>query len=1138
MIEGNNKIHEVYRIYFPDIHESDKKLYVYHPSERTIANDNWKEIFNNYIDIFKKYNKIVIDNGFEAMNINIVNKITNFLKENNVTDVLYIDGGLDSYFKNKIIYIPRFIINDNDKYVKLKDRSILYISLARFVDGKFQRLFFTYELYRNNLLSDGIVTCASSSEQNGVIKGIDLFPEDFQKIMPILYDGLTPRSYGSIPYLQFGQECLINVVQESSFDIIKSKNYPSYFGDLYWSSRPFFTEKTAKAFNSGQIPLFVTVTGYVSILKTMGFDVFDDIVDHSYDNEIDPDKRILMVVEELLRLKEIGLENLKNIYGLEDRLLYNKNHLTVMHDQMFIRYKQKFNTWFFEKRKIKYALVLGAGGFIGSHLVKKLKRDGYWVRGVDLKYPLYSKTEADDFVIGDLRQPELVSSIMLFPIQIDDRVNSFDEVYQLAADMGGAGYIFTGENDANIMHNSALINLNVANESIKKNIKKLFFSSSACVYPKHNQSDPNNPNCEESSAYPADPDSEYGWEKIFSERLYSSYNKNYGLDIRIARFHNIFGEEGTFDGGKEKAPAALCRKVSKSEDGTIEIWGDGTQTRSFLYIDECLEAVGRLMESDYTIPVNIGSEEIISINDLAKMIIEISQKDITIKNIDGPVGIMGRNSNNKLFEENVGWKVSQPLKIGIEKLYKWIYEQLEKNKVIFGIENYCTCKYHGEETDSENLQWFLKIDKIPIKNGFTFDNIIFDFEEIFDVENEKKYFEINYDDKTRYFRKLRISSFIINKYSLTDNFKSVDDLIKSRGRFFFMIDCGDFPNIKNIILSEKIINLVNDNKCIITLNTSYEPFSNENKNLYSNLEFLADTYNLNKDNFKILSGNLLSPMYNNSKYEFIPYCYFLENPWFIQKESYAGDLYGRHTSKNIYKSLLDKKEVFLQNNREITKFDKKILFYNRRPHSHRRYIFYHLYNNDLIRENSYMSLNSLDTAYYWNSFNFPIGQEEINKINEFYKDNKQCWSFDDIDLNINLSNNFEEDYHKKTFLSLVSETCVDENIIFLSEKTFKPIYACQPFIISGNAFSLKKLKEFGFMTFDKWWDESYDNEYFFNDRVKKIKDVLIEISLKTDEELSKMLIEMESVLSHNYDVFINYKNKLLLNGLSNIIYKI
>jgi GDP-D-mannose 3', 5'-epimerase len=340
---------------------------------------------------------------------------------------------------------------------------------------------------------------------------------------------------------------------------------------------------------------------------------------------------------------------------------------------------------------MKTALVLGAGGFIGSHLVKKLKSEGFWVRGVDLKYPEHWETVADDFVISDLRDPQVVSRVMFAPNQtsLDDKINSFDEVYQLAADMGGAGYIFTGENDANVMHNSALINLNVTHEAVKKSVKRIFYSSSACMYPEHNQLDPNNPNCEESSAYPANPDSEYGWEKLFSERLFLAFNRNYGLDVRVARFHNIFGPMGTWDGGKEKAPAAMCRKAAES-NSEIEVWGDGLQTRSFLYIDECIEMVLRFMRQDNFLgPVNIGSEEMVTINQLAQMALDIANKGSYIKNIEGeefidkygfkcPVGVRGRNSDNKLYKEQMGWEPIQPLYEGMKKTFEWINKQVNK----------------------------------------------------------------------------------------------------------------------------------------------------------------------------------------------------------------------------------------------------------------------------------------------------------------------------------------------------------------------------------------------------------------------------------------------------------------------------
>ncbi len=320
---------------------------------------------------------------------------------------------------------------------------------------------------------------------------------------------------------------------------------------------------------------------------------------------------------------------------------------------------------------MKRVLVNGAGGFIASHLVKRLKSEGYWVRGADLKRPEYSDTAADEFVVGDLRDPNVVASV----------VNGVEDVYQLAADMGGAGYIFTGEHDAAVMHNSVLINLNTLQLGTEAGVKRFFYSSSACVYPEHNQMDPLNPVCTESSAYPAAPDSEYGWEKLFSERLYFSYMRNYGVTVRVARFHNIFGPDGTWDGGKEKAPAALCRKVAQAPGGgEIEIWGDGMQTRSFLYVDECIEGVRRLMESDFVGPVNIGSEEMVTINQLAELVMQVAGKKLSIRHIKGPLGVRGRTSDNRLIFEKLGWRPSRPLTEGLEKTYTWVAAQVEMAK--------------------------------------------------------------------------------------------------------------------------------------------------------------------------------------------------------------------------------------------------------------------------------------------------------------------------------------------------------------------------------------------------------------------------------------------------------------------------
>ena len=319
---------------------------------------------------------------------------------------------------------------------------------------------------------------------------------------------------------------------------------------------------------------------------------------------------------------------------------------------------------------MKRALVCGAGGFIGSHLVKRLKTEGFWVRGVDLKHPEFGETLADDFVVGDLRDRSVCEAV------IDE---GLDEAYQLAADMGGAGYIFTGDNDSEIMRNSAMINLSTVDLFARRQVKKVFYSSSACVYPEHNQEDPQNPDCSEDSVYPAAPDSEYGWEKLFVERVYLAYHRNHGLDVRVARLHNVFGPEGSWNNGKEKAPAALCRKVAEAPaGGQIEMWGDGEQTRSFLYVDECLEAMRRLMDSDFVGPVNIGSEEMVTLNGLARTIMELAGKPLEIRHVDGPTGVRGRRSDNRLMEEKLGWKPTRPLAEGLLPTYRWIAEQVAK----------------------------------------------------------------------------------------------------------------------------------------------------------------------------------------------------------------------------------------------------------------------------------------------------------------------------------------------------------------------------------------------------------------------------------------------------------------------------
>ena len=320
----------------------------------------------------------------------------------------------------------------------------------------------------------------------------------------------------------------------------------------------------------------------------------------------------------------------------------------------------------------KKALVCGADGFIGHHLVNYLKQEGYWVKGIDIKINTYARSNADTFIKGDLRNQKFCEEV------IDE---SFDEVYQLAADMGGAGYIFVGNNDADIMHSNVMINLNILDVCYQRNVKNLLFSSSACVYPAYNQLDPDTPKTSEESTYPAAPDSEYGWEKLFSERIYLSFHRCKKMNIKIARLHNIFGPEGSWNDGREKSPAAICRKIATAKNGEkIEIWGDGNQTRSYLYIDECLQGLRKLMNSSWTGPVNLGSEEMVTINELAKLVMKIAGKNLQLEHIPGPLGVRGRKSDNHMIKQMLGWSPSYSLKEGLEKTYLWIESQVKHNR--------------------------------------------------------------------------------------------------------------------------------------------------------------------------------------------------------------------------------------------------------------------------------------------------------------------------------------------------------------------------------------------------------------------------------------------------------------------------
>jgi nucleoside-diphosphate-sugar epimerase len=560
------------------------------------------------------------------------------------------------------------------------------------------------ELYKNNLFEFGKNSWNHLDIENySSYKFKNWVPE----ILKITED------IGVYEYV-FNTKCLFNLVSESSDLLI------------------FITEKTFKPILHGQAFLCFGYRGQNLCLRDYGFELYDEIFDYSFDDLPLIEDRILGIINNINNLKDKNYYELYN--KIKDKIERNKNRaIDILENDPYIpeeliRLFKDYNNDFVERAKysviesnimeflvkkcnMKRILVLGAGGFIGGHLSKRLKEYGNHVRGVDIKKQEYFSTKefCDEFIIGDLRDETFVNRVM----SNEDGL-PFDEVYQLAADMGGAGYINTGLNDADVVHNSMLINLNVLNNAVKLGVKKIFFSSSACVYNEHNQLDPNNPNCEESSAYPAYPDSEYGWEKLFSERLYTTYKRNHGIDVRIGRFHNIFGPFGTWDGGKEKVPAALCRKVAKCKDGgEIEIWGDGEQTRSFLYIDECLHAIILLMKSNYDKPINIGSEHLISINDLAKMIIEISGKNIKIKHIEGPMGVRGRRSDNKLMKEVLGWVPKMELFDGIELTYKWLMRELD-NKIHRNFDSFLYLKdldnkdFLFLDTDINSNDWSLK----------------------------------------------------------------------------------------------------------------------------------------------------------------------------------------------------------------------------------------------------------------------------------------------------------------------------------------------------------------------------------------------------------------------------------------------
>jgi hypothetical protein len=446
----------------------------------------------------------------------------------------------------------------------------------------------------------------------------------------------------------------------------------------------------------------------------------------------------------------------------------------------------------------------------------------------------------------------------------------------------------------------------------------------------------------------------------------------------------------------------------------------------------------------------------------------------------------------------------------------------------FGVENLCEIKFHSTEEDNERFEWFADYDKVLLKNGFGIDEIIVESKEIYNTTDIPKYFELIYENKSRYFTKLRLSTYMMNKFSLGKHFQPVSELIRDNKNFFFLIDCGDYLKLKDIVLSETILKAIKDGICKVVLNTSYEPYSNEQIGFIQLVKIFAEKYGLRYGTLKIISGNLIVRNNLDSPYEFVPYCYFLEHPWFIVKDAFFGEKYYSEKISELEQKHIDNKKNFIDINRNIKSFEKKVLCYNRRPHAHRKYFFYYLFHDKNIWDNSYVSLNNKNvgkTVPY--RYDFLVSEEEHNRLNNFFKENQISWVFDGNNLDVNLAMEFDATFHKKTFVSLVSETSVNPNVVFFSEKIFKPIFACQPFIISGNRGSLHHLKKMGFKTFDRWWDESYDLEHTFPDRVRKMLNVVTEIINKSDEELVVMLQEMEETLSHNFDVFMNAKNEQL-----------
>lgn len=729
----------------------------------------------------------------------------------------------------------------------------------------------------------------------------------------------------------------------------------------------------------------------------------------------------------------------------------------------------------------KKCVVCGGGGFIGSHLVKRLLNEGHEVIAFDIKKPEYNDLEGCNFIIVDLRNQYQVDSN--FP-------DNVDEVYQLAADMGGVGFINNPLYDAELMYNSTMINLNVLNASSSRGVKKIFFSSSACVYNEDNQLDCLNPICVESSVYPANPDTEYGWEKLFSERLYLAYGRTKKIDIRIARFHNIFGPEGTYEGGREKAPAALCRKIAQTSNnnGVIEIWGSGEQTRSFLYIDDCLDAIQLLMESNFTEPINIGSEEMISINNLAKVIMKIANKNVNIVNIDGPTGVNGRKSDNDLIRKILNWEPKVSLEEGLLRTYSWINnEVLSKtiNKPLI-----CEGEYDLESRT------------------------------ILPIGNSKKWYQ-QYG------------------YTQTGGPGYPNDLMWLRRPQKELCNYEIIENMKENDKYITLVNVVDPSYFIREVDGYFEPFGEkiitDIKNGKTKIIFLLETEGMSgtiftKSDFKIINEWCLR---HNINPKDITYITGNLNGEMISKEEGCEINVISHCIFEGYGNMW--KIVGL--NDPIIEFDtnddpKVFISLNRNSRFHRILLLTELNEKGLL-SHGHCSNRFVDNNYdVWVNGNYEHSLILDEEEKPFYIENSRKifdmspLILDDDSSITGLTDSVPIDYCKKSFLFLVTETLVEERLLFITEKTFKPIFLGMPFIILGSPNTIKEIRKMGYMTFDKWWDESYDEETDFLKRTKMITNIIDNFSKKSIEELTEIRTEMKPVLEYNKFL---YRQRLVEN---------